>query len=63
MEELTGANAATQILAIVGLVMVLANGITMTITNKNRSGIAGWIVSALNVLAGNIFRNENTPIR
>jgi len=53
---------ATQILAIVGAVMATANGITMMLSNEDREGVAHIIVAVLNILAGNVLKNENTPL-
>jgi len=61
MEPLTGSDAADQILVLVGIVIVIANAVTMTQKNKGHVGMAKWLLNFMNVLAGNIFRNKNDP--
>lgn len=62
MEPITGSEAADRLLIIVGAVMALANAITMFISNRpRRKGLAMFAIAFLDVLAGNIHKNQNYP--
>lgn len=61
MDTITGSEAAGQLVAIAGAVVILCNAITMTLSNRKRYGLAKWFLFFLNALAGNIAKNKNDP--